>query len=99
MSATPDHEEDYHSASDEDFNPVAEPEASDISSSSEDEAERVKKPKRKPKRQADDALDSGDEVTIQELRTKRQKGDEDVYFSDDGGEGGLVKTRAQRAKE
>ena len=113
----PDHlsdaEKDYHESSDDDFDPVAAP-ADDSASSSEDEDAATKptkakgKGKRKRKAPADDALDSGDEVTIDQVRkhkAKKRKGqkdddDDDLILSDDeGGEGGLIKTRAQRRVE
>lgn len=95
-------------ASDEDFNPDATPQDKD-SSSSEDEAvptaSRARKLKGKRQRDNDtiDAeLDSGDEATIQERRhNKRRKGGSDIDFSsdDEAGEGGFVRTRAQRKNE
>ena len=42
-------------------------------------------------------LDSGDEATIRELKNK--KGRKKQEDADSGGEGGLIKTRAQRAAE
>ncbi|CAO2652574.1 Nn.00g008570.m01.CDS01 [Neocucurbitaria sp. VM-36] len=101
--------EKYHESSDEDFNPETAP--PEEVSSSEDEDDALAKPaQRKGKRKApvDDDLDSGDEVTIQAARKKRakkkkgskDKADEDIILSDDeGGEGGLIKTRAQRRVE
>ncbi len=49
-------------------------------------------------------LDSGDEATIRKGKRRKGKakgelGDADVDDDDEGGEGGLVKTRAQKAKE
>ena len=95
-------------ASDEDFNPDAAPQDEE-SSSSEDEAAPAASQarKRKRKRQRDDdtidaELDSGDEATIQERRyNKRRKGGSDVDFSsdDEAGQGGFVRTRAQRKNE
>jgi hypothetical protein len=91
--------------SDEDFNPegaVEEEEEASQSSAAEDQpAVPVRGRKGKKRRQADTEdveLDSGDEATIQERRRKRKKGGDVDYISegDDGGEGGLVKTRAQR---
>mgnify|MGYP004503365893 CR=1 FL=1 len=102
----------YHESSDEDFNPDTAP-ADDAASSSEDE-DAAAPTGRKGKRKAriDDELDSGDEVTIEAARKKakkRNKGskdddddddDDDLVLSEDqGGEGGLIKTRAQRAVE
>ena len=107
----PDHEpqdEDYNSNEDEDFNPENAPAADDevsASSDSEDEddnAPAAKKPKAKTsKRKApdtiDEELDSGDEATIKERKRKRRKGKNTE--EDSGGEGGLIKTRAQRLVE
>jgi hypothetical protein len=103
-----DAEKDYHESSDEDFNPTAAP-ANDSPSSSEDEDAPTKPTKAKGKRKApvDDELDSGDEVTIEQVRkrkAKKRKGqkidDDDLILSDDeGGDGGLIKTRAQRRVE
>ena len=94
-------QENYHSASDEDFNPTAEPDVSDSSDNDDAEemaAKAVKKARQKTKRPAEEDLDSGDEATIQELRRKRQRGDSEALSEDEDGEGGLIKTRAQRAK-
>jgi hypothetical protein len=105
-----DADEKYHESSDEDFNPAAAA-ASDESSSSasEDEGAAVKPAKGKRKRKVlePDELDSGDEITIeaaQRGKAKRRKGakadEDDLLLSDDeGGEGGLIKTRAQRRVE
>lgn len=97
----------YHESSDDDFNPDEAP-ADDVASS-EDEEDAAAPTARKGKRKApvDEELDSGDEVTIKAARKKSKKsnkggedGDADVLLSDDeGGEGGLIKTRAQRAVE
>ncbi|KAK7517868.1 bucentaur or craniofacial development-domain-containing protein [Phyllosticta citriasiana] len=108
-----DTEENYNSASDEEFNPetvVAAEESSSSDSDDESNARATKrKTKTKRKRNAPDGdeLDSGDEATITAARKKRRAGkkeasgeDEDLHLSDaDGGEGGLVKTRAQRRNE
>jgi len=95
-------------ASDEDFNRDAALQDEE-ESSSEDEAapaaSRARKPKGKRQRNDDtiDAeLDSGDEATIQERRyNKRRKGGSDIDFSSDeeAGQGGFVRTRAQRKNE
>ncbi|KAF2124731.1 BCNT-domain-containing protein [Dothidotthia symphoricarpi CBS 119687] len=101
----------YHESSDEDFNPNEAP-VEDASSSSDDEDATSKptqrKAKGKRKAPVEDELDSGDEVTIEAAKKrkarKRKKGakdddDADLLLSDEGGEGGLVKTRAQRRVE
>lgn len=103
---TPD--EEYDSNDDEDFNPEAAPAADDdvsASSASDEEDETTtgaKKSKKKPtKRKApeptEEELDSGDEATIKERKRKKRKGKE--REDDSGGEGGLIKTRAQRLVE
>ncbi|KAJ4320956.1 swr complex subunit [Neodidymelliopsis sp. IMI 364377] len=97
----------YHESSDEDFNPDSAP-ADDAPSSSEDEDAAPSQRKGKRKAPVDDELDSGDEVTIAAAKKaktkKRKKGSKDeeedlVISEDEGGEGGLIKTRAQRAVE
>ena len=95
-----DQDEEYKSSEDEDFNPdaVDAPPDEDLSSD-DDEAPQPKKVSRKRKKTQADAeeLDSGDEATITELRkAKKSKADDD---EDSGGEGGLIKTRAQRRAE
>lgn len=109
-------EDDYHSASDEDFNPDRPPAQHDstASSSSDSDSEHVapapkrKRREREPAAETDDANfeNSGDEATIQSGRRGKKKrktagalkGGVDSD-SDQGGEGGLVKTRAQRRAE
>jgi hypothetical protein len=99
---------DYNSNEDEDFNPETAPAADEdvsASSDSDDEADNApaaKKPKAKPNKRKtpdtiDEELDSGDEATIKERKRKRRKGKE--AEEDSGGEGGLIKTRAQRLVE
>lgn len=95
-----DQDDEYKSSEDEDFNPDAvEAPPDDDLSSDEDEAPQPKKVSKKRKKAQADAeeLDSGDEATITELRkAKKSKADDD---EDSGGEGGLIKTRAQRRAE
>lgn len=106
-----DAEDKYHESSDEDFNPDAAP-PEELSSSEDEDHTTTKAGQRRRKRQApiEEELDSGDEVTIQAARKKRlKKGkkssndndneDELVLSEDEGGEGGLIKTRAQRRLE
>lgn len=100
-------DDNYHESSDEDFNPTAL--AADASSSSDDEElpdatttnVAPRKGKRKGPSLAD--LDSGDEKTIEtakKRKAKKRKGGEDALLSEDeGGDGGLIKTRAQRRVE
>ncbi|KAI6820634.1 hypothetical protein KC332_g4223 [Hortaea werneckii] len=100
-------EEPYDENADEDFNPDEAGGEDEEASSSDDEDVAVAKPARKyKKRKADDVggeeLDSGDEATIQERRKKRKrKGKETAGAADEesGGEGGLIRTRAQRLAE
>ncbi|THZ75520.1 BCNT-domain-containing protein [Aureobasidium pullulans] len=99
-----DPEEEYKSSEDEDFNPdgLEAAQDEDLSSSEDEEAlqpKTKKAPKKRKKAQVDaeEELDSGDEATITELRkSKKRKTDDD---EDSGGEGGLIKTRAQRKAE
>lgn len=110
MAAQADAEmEEYNSASDEDFNPAAGTHASDVSSSEDEDGipTVTKAPRKKRKTRSatpDLVLDSGDEATIQERRGKKRragsvKGDTLPSSEDEGGEGGLIKTRAQRRLE
>ena len=100
-------EEEYDENADEDFNPEAAA-ADEGASSSSEEGESVpapasKKPQKgqqKRKSEAVDELDSGDEATIQERKKKRRKADTGpVEDGESGGEGVLIKTRAQRLAE
>lgn len=101
-------DEDYDSNEDEDFNPEAAPAADDeVSASSDSDEEndnapaakksKAKTTKRKVPDITEEELDSGDEATIKERKRKRRKGKD--AEEDSGGEGGLVKTRAQRLVE
>ena len=103
-----DNEANYHESSDEDFNPAVV--AADEPLSSSDEEHVPAKPAKgraKRKAAAAEELDSGDEVTIEAARkrkAKKRKGakaddEDDLILSDDGGDGGLIKTRAQRRVE
>jgi hypothetical protein len=108
LDEPPEIEEKYHESDDEDFNPAAAG-AEDSPSSSEDE--EVAKPSQRKRKRKDDVtneLDSGDEVTIEtakKRRSRKRQGDEgsdedDIILSDEeGGQGGLIKTRAQRMAE
>ncbi|KAF1833115.1 BCNT-domain-containing protein [Decorospora gaudefroyi] len=97
----------YHESSDEDFNPETAPAEEASSSEDEDHVTIAPVPKGKRKAPADDDLDSGDEATIQAARKKRAKkkrgnkqhGQDLIVSDDEGGEGGLIKTRAQRRVE
>jgi hypothetical protein len=108
-------DEEYASSEDSDFAPeVAPVVASDASSDEESDVGEspVKEPKKtktnpaKRKRgedaEAEDAgfENSGDEAIIEKgLKRQRRKKGKDVQDDDEGGEGGLVKTRSMRAQE
>ena len=98
-------DEEYDENADEDFNPEQAGQDEEASSSDEEQetAATTKPAKGRKKRKGgadaeNDDLDSGDEATIQERKKKRRKATapED---EDSGGEGGLIKTRAQRLAE
>ena len=108
-------EEVYDENADEDFNPEEAGADEHASSSEEDEKDTkqaaTKKAGRKRKSEAlDNDLDSGDEATINERQSKKRQrkgaakgashstpgGEHD---EDSAGEGGLIKTRAQRLAE
>lgn len=105
----PQEDEDYDSNEDEDFNPDLAPAADeDVSATSDSDSDgdgttatakksKSKSTKRKAPAPADEELDSGDEATIKERKRKRRKGKD--HDEDSGGEGGLIKTRAQRLVE
>lgn len=104
---------DYASEEDSDFAPDAVP-ADDVVESSDDEEEtaeavQVKKPAKR-KRQAGDNEEaedagfenSGDEAIIEKgLKRRKKKGKKNTEndVEDEGGEGGLIKTRSMRAAE
>ncbi|KAF2715693.1 BCNT-domain-containing protein [Pleomassaria siparia CBS 279.74] len=105
----PDVEEDYRESSDDDFNPTTVPDNDSPSSSDEEDVpSKAAQTKRKRKAPTPDDLDSGDEVTIEAARKRKARkrkgakggdGDEPLFTDDEGGDGGLVKTRAQRKVE
>jgi len=103
---------DYASEEDSDFAPeVATAIASDVESDSESEAENTAKETLKPKHKAtkrkrgdEEAEDagienSGDEAIIERGLKKRRKKGKGKVVEEEGGEGGLVKTRSMRAQE
>ena len=98
-------EEDYNSASDEDFNPdnaalTAAADDNEESSSSGDENDIAIQPRSGKRKVTADDVDfdnSGDEATIKKARRKKQSNAQED--EDEGGEGGLIKTRAQRRAE
>lgn len=101
----------YNSASDEDFDPSNTAQvAKDGSSSSDEEStaqHSAKRRKLNPVADVDvDFENSGDEATIRKGKRRRRKDrtstvDTSIVDLNDeqGGDGGLIKTRAQRAKE
>ncbi|KAI0603058.1 bucentaur or craniofacial development-domain-containing protein [Biscogniauxia sp. FL1348] len=99
-------DEEYASEEDSDFAPDAAPAdgASDASESDDEANQRAASPKRK--RAADDNADdgfenSGDEAIIHKgkKRQKKSKKRDGHGHDDEGGEGGLIKTRSMRAVE
>ncbi|KAK0255801.1 swr complex subunit [Friedmanniomyces endolithicus] len=97
-------QEEYDENEDEDFNPDKALADEDASSSSDEEAESsIAKPAmRAKKRKADvtEDLDSGDEATIRERKRKRKRKNGAAGEAEEsGGEGGFVRTRAQRVAE
>ncbi len=102
----PEDDEDYHSSSDEDFNPETAPADENISESEAEDGEGDEpasgRPCAKKRRKTTwnddrDSFDSGDEAIVRKGK-KRRKG-HDKENDEEGGDGGLIKTRAQRAKE
>lgn len=111
MAFEPIPDEDYASADDSDFAPDENGDAPehDSSQDSDDDVPDTRAPagspgasRKRPKGAVDEAEDagfenSGDEAIIEKgaKRRKRAKHTED----DEGGEGGVIKTRSQRAQE
>ncbi|KAI3337267.1 BCNT-domain-containing protein [Xylariaceae sp. AK1471] len=99
-------DEDYASEDDSDFAPGAVPAEGGSESESEADGDQPSIATPKRKRTDNDATEedfgnSGDEAIIQKGKKRRKKakrtdGDAD---GDEGGEGGLIKTRSQRAQE
>lgn len=102
-----DEDEQYASSEDSDFAPDAAPAQDSEQSDSEDEAagsDRPSKRQRTEGGQGDAGYDnSGDEAIIKRgEKKKRKKGKDKTGLDaedDEGGEGGLIKTRRQRAAE
>lgn len=104
-----DNEDDYASSADSDFAPDAAPEPASDASDSEDNADDGAATGKRKLPKADSNADeagyenSGDEAIIEKgkKRQKRAKTKAGKVADDDdeGGEGGLVKTRRQRAAE
>ena len=94
-------EEDYASADDSDFAPDG---ANAPKSDASDAEDDVEEPDSKRQRvdstnQAEDVGydNSGDEAIIKKGVSRRRRAN--VLHDEDGGEGGLIKTRRQRAEE
>ncbi|KAH7328438.1 bucentaur or craniofacial development-domain-containing protein [Stachybotrys elegans] len=100
-----DDDEQYESSQDSDFAPDTAPAAASDQSESEAEDDEPKQKKRAPvgEPEAGDAGydNSGDEAIIERglKRRKKGKGNDAIADDDEGGEGGLIKTRSQRAAE
>lgn len=104
MSADPALEEDdqYASSEDSDFAPDVVPAAASDSEDEADEPASKRHPAKGNEDGADDAgyHNSGDEAIIEKGRKRRRRAqDKGVDEYEEGGEGGLVKTRRQRAAE
>jgi hypothetical protein len=108
MSTDPLHEEDYVSEEDSDFAPDDAPaEESSVSDDDEPaETEKQTQPKRRRENANDAAEDagfenSGDEAIIEKgkKRRKKAKRKDEGADEDEGGEGGLIRTRRMRAVE
>lgn len=100
----PDDEEQYASSEDSDFAPErAQEPASDQSDSEDHDEPNERKRNTNRTEVAEDAGydNSGDEAIIKKdaKRKRRAKDKGAAADEDEGGEGGLVKTRAQRAAE
>ncbi|KAH6702014.1 bucentaur or craniofacial development-domain-containing protein [Leptodontidium sp. MPI-SDFR-AT-0119] len=105
-------DEDYASEEDSDFAPDAAPapdaESSDEESEADEPAVVTKQPQPKKRKRGDDEEaedvgfeNSGDEAIMKEgSKSKRKKGKKSKEeVEDEGGEGGLIKTRSMRAQE
>ncbi|KAI1384585.1 BCNT-domain-containing protein [Hypoxylon trugodes] len=100
-------DEDYASEEDSDFAPDAAPQGdgAEASESEDEEVQLVAVPNRKRSADAaagdEDFGNSGDEAIIQrgKKRQKKSKRKDGSAEDDEGGEGGLIKTRSMRANE
>ncbi|KAK8140336.1 BCNT-domain-containing protein [Apiospora sp. TS-2023a] len=111
MSTEPLLDEDYASEEDSDFSPDAvaaddKEDGEDASESEDDSAQPAATTKRKrdatePDNAEGDYENSGDELIISKgkKRQKKHKAKDGAANEDEGGEGGLVKTRSMRATE
>lgn len=101
-----DEDEEYESSQDSDFAPDDAPDAASSSSDSEDgDDDKAARKRQRPVKDANaegggEPDNSGDEVIVEKgrKRQKRAKAKGEVV-DDEGGEGGLIKTRSQRAAE
>ncbi|KAL7950580.1 bucentaur or craniofacial development domain-containing protein [Trichoderma barbatum] len=100
-----DEDEEYESSQDSDFAPDDAPEAASGSSDSEDEADEASGKRRRPANNVkadreEDYKNSGDEAIIQKGQKQQKKAKaKGEAVDNEGGEGGLIKTRRQRAAE
>ncbi|KKP05534.1 SWR1-complex protein 5 [Trichoderma harzianum] len=100
-----DEDEEYESSQDSDFAPDDAPEAASGSSDSEEEADGASGKRRRPvkdvKPDGEENYDnSGDEAIIEKGRKRQKRAKaKGESIDDEGGEGGLIKTRRQRAAE
>ncbi|KAM0436834.1 hypothetical protein ACHAPT_002547 [Fusarium lateritium] len=96
-----DEDEQYASSEDSDFAPDAAPDPASDHSGSEDGNDRPKRPANDKEAEEAGYDNSGDEAIIKrgEKRRKRAQGKGTRGDEDEGGEGGLIKTRRQRAAE
>lgn len=98
-------DEQYASSEDSDFAPDDAPEATSDHSETEEDGKEVSKKRKQPEacgEAQDEGYDnSGDEAIIARGHKKRKRAVDKgrPVDEDEGGEGGLVKTRAQRAAE
>ncbi|KAH8128623.1 hypothetical protein FP744_10008495 [Trichoderma asperellum] len=101
-----DEDEEYESSQDSDFAPDDAPDAASSSSDSEDgDDDKAAKKRQRPVKDASaegggEPDNSGDEAILEKgrKRQKRAKAKGETV-DDEGGEGGLIKTRSQRAAE
>jgi hypothetical protein len=101
-TALVDDDEHYASSEDSDFAPDDAPANASDQSESDDEAALpdAKRAPAKSKDAADAGYDnSGDEAIIERGKKRKKKSAHDALDADGGGEGGLIKTRSQRAAE
>lgn len=96
-----DEEEEYASSEDSDFAPEAgADQASEHSDSDNDLETKSKKPTKANDDEDAGYNNSGDEAIIERGKKKRKRAKaKGQDIEDEGGEGGLVKTRRQRAAE